>query len=163
MPAATPVADLCILRASPADAAAISALIQSLGHFITLGCDDEGAQQLLSAMTPKMIESYITNPAFVYFIGRIDADLVGAVAIRDARHLFHLFVATGYQRQGFARALWLAARKAATAAGNDGAFTVNSTLYAVPVYQHFGFVATGPRNRHNGIVHVPMTLQMNRQ
>lgn len=41
---------------------------------------------------------------------------------------------------------------------NPGYFTVNSTPYAQPVYERFGFVATGPRVETKGIAFVPMHL-----
>jgi GNAT superfamily N-acetyltransferase len=49
-----------------------------------------------------------------------------------------------WQRQGVARRLWDAARKAALEGGNAGSFTVNSSNNAVPVYEAFGFVRTAP-------------------
>jgi hypothetical protein len=39
-------------------------------------------------------------------------------------------------------------------------FTLNATRCALPVYRHFGFVATGPeRHSPNGILSTPMMLE----
>jgi predicted GNAT family N-acyltransferase len=38
--------------------------------------------------------------------------------------------------------------------------TVNASLYAVPVHQRLGFVATGEPRSQNGITSVPMRLQL---
>jgi hypothetical protein len=46
------------------------------------------------------------------------------------------------------------------AAGNHRGFTVNSTPYAMPVYERFGFKATGPRVETRGIAFVPMELHL---
>ena len=37
--------------------------------------------------------------------------------------------------------------------------TVNSSLYAVPVYQRLGFEADSPPQRRNGLDFVPMTAK----
>jgi GNAT superfamily N-acetyltransferase len=81
-------------------------------------------------------------------------------ALRDGRHLFHLFVDPAHQRSGLARHLWTQLRDAAVAAGNTGGFTVNSTLDARPVYERFGFVAAGDPQRVHGIAFQPMTLTL---
>ena len=79
----------------------------------------------------------------------------GVVAVRDSSHLYHLFVDASFQRRGLSRLLWDHAR-AVVGEANPGYFTVNSTPYAQPVYERFGFVATGPRVETKGIAFVPM-------
>ena len=59
--------------------------------------------------------------------------LAGVVAVRDGTHLFHLFVASEFQRQRIARRLWAHAMQAAQSAVRVEAFSVNSSLFAVPV------------------------------
>jgi predicted GNAT family N-acyltransferase len=81
---------------------------------------------------------------------------VGVVAIRDTTHLFHLFVAEHLQGQGIGKLLWNHAKDASTAAGNQSPFTVNSTVYGIPVYESFGFKATGQKTETNGIAFIPM-------
>ncbi len=86
--------------------------------------------------------------------------LAGVVAVRHTTHLFHLFVAPRFQRRGIAWQLWELAEGVAVAAGNTQGFTVSATRVAVPVYQRFGFVATGPVVEKNGIAYVPMQLRL---
>ncbi|MCG8462149.1 MAG: GNAT family N-acetyltransferase, partial [Holophagales bacterium] len=60
--------------------------------------------------------------------------------------------------------LWQRAKQAAVDAGNSrGEFSVFSTPYAVPVYESFGFRATGPRQEKDGIAFVPMRLEAGAQ
>jgi predicted GNAT family N-acyltransferase len=80
------------------------------------------------------------------------------VAMRDNRHLYHLFIAPRFQGQGLARTLWNTVRLAALASGNPGHFTVNASLTAVPVYERFGFVANGEKVETHGIAFLPMKL-----
>jgi GNAT superfamily N-acetyltransferase len=82
------------------------------------------------------------------------------VAVRDTTHLYHLFVRQEFQGRGLSRELWQHAKEAAIAAGNRCGFTVNSSPYAVPVYERFGFKATGPRIETHGIAFVPMELHL---
>jgi len=145
------------------DADAVSALIRSVAHFFTLHPDGEGAEDFLKTLEPDAIRRCITSPRFAYHVGHIGGELVGVVAVRDTTHLYHLFVAQTFQGRGFARALWRKAREVAVVAGNMHGFTVNSTPFAVPVYERFGFEATGPRREMHGIAFVPMALRAETQ
>lgn len=147
-----------IRRATPADAKAISALILGVSRYFTLHPAGVGAEAFLATVSAEAIHGYLSSPDFVYRVAEDDGGLAGVVAIRENRHLYHLFVAPDGHRRGLARRLWTEAMDAALQAGNPGEFTVNSTPYAVPVYERFGFVATGPRVETNGIAFVPMRL-----
>jgi GNAT superfamily N-acetyltransferase len=149
-----------IHAATPDHAEAISALIQSVRHHFTLHPDGVGAEAFLQGIEPGAIRSTIQAPNIRYYVGLVDQKLAGVVAMRDATHLYHLFVQPAFQGQGLGRALWQHARDAALAAGHPSRFTVNSSPYAVPVYVRFGFAATGPRVDTRGIAFVPMELRL---
>lgn len=145
-----------ILRdAVAADAPAISALILELAPLMTVDGKGEGAAGFLLSLAPAAIAAYIAAPNYRYQLGFLDGALAGVVAVRDGRHVFHLFVARALHGRGLARRLWAAAR---TAAGDADGYTVNSSCYALPMYEHFGFVASGPRVEKDGIAFVPMRL-----
>jgi len=154
---------LTIAPARIADFEAVWVLIRSVADQLC-GTDTSGdsrakaTRDWVAAMPPTLVQSYICDPAFIYLTGHIDRELVGAVAIRDRRHLFHLFVAPACQRRGYGRQLWHAVLAATLAAGGSGNITVNASLGAVPVYQRFGFRLAGPRAERNGIVFVPMVF-----
>lgn len=143
-----------IRPAGTQDAEAISALINDSAHHFLLDSSGVGAERFLAGITPKAILGYITSPNFHYLVAEDGTDLVGAVALRDGRHLFHLFVVPTHQRQGLGRALWAAAKQGA--AKDLENFTVNSSPNAVAVYEQFGFSVNGPRTEMNGIAFVPM-------
>ena len=147
-----------IRPATTDDARAISALISSVAHYFTLHPQGEGAEDFLKTIRPSSIAGYITAENFMYFAGFVADELAGVVAIRDKKHLFHLFVAPKFQRQGIAGRLWAFAKDSAIRAGNTQDFTVNSTLYAVPFYERLGFKARGPKVETHGIAFVPMKL-----
>lgn len=147
-----------IRPATPADAGAISALIRAVSHFFTVRPDGEGAEEFFAEITPEAMADRLASPDYRYRVAEEDGALAGVVAIRENRHLYHLFVVPSEHRRGLARQLWTTAMNEALDAGNPGEFTVNSSLYAVPVYQRFGFRATGPRMETKGIAFVPMKL-----
>src|SRR5262245_9494386 len=149
---------LVIRRALPADAAAISGLITDLAGYFTVHPDGRGAEPFLRSVSPASIAGYIADPGLDYRAAFAGGTLAGVVAVRDGRHVFHLFVAARLHRQGVARRLWETARAAAIASGNGGEFTVNSSPFAVPVYMRFGFRVTGARVEQDGIAYVPMQL-----
>jgi GNAT superfamily N-acetyltransferase len=80
--------------------------------------------------------------------------------MRERSHLFHLFVDQRWQRQGVARRLWEVAQSAAIEGGPLAAFTVNSSNFAIPVYEAFGFVRTAPVQCVKGLYFNPMALPL---
>src|SRR5436305_13529065 len=124
-------ASLSIVPALPSDAQDISALILGFIADLAIHPDGNGAEQFLEYMQPDAIRGYITGDNIDYRKAVIDGHLAGVVALRDGRHLFHLFVASAYQRRGVAKALWDAARTISLASGNTAGITVNSSLFAL--------------------------------
>ncbi|MGX9717457.1 GNAT family N-acetyltransferase [Janthinobacterium lividum] len=143
-----------------ADAPAIVALIDDLMPFLTLHPDGAGAEKFIEHCRQPAIEGYLSQTRYTYQLAHIDGALAGVVAMRDNTHLFHMFVPRAWHRRGMARRLWQAARDASLAKGDVTAFTVNSSLYALPLYTSLGFVATGPKVEEGGIAFVPMRMAL---
>jgi N-acetylglutamate synthase-like GNAT family acetyltransferase len=115
------------------DVPRISALIRSLSEPFFLSPAGEGADLFLQSIGESAVQGYVSGSNFCYQVAESEGQLIGVVAVRDNSHLYHLFVATAFQRQGIARQLWQLAKEQAVRAGNPGRFTVNSSLRAVPV------------------------------
>ena len=149
----------CNIRAGTIqDAGAISALITNLAEeFIVNEFEPEGKAHFLGEITPdKMRERFLGEYRFL--LAEVDDELAGVAAVRGASHLYYLFVSKHHQRQGIARQLWFAARDLCKQSGHNGAITVKSSSYAIPVYERFGFVRTGPQEENHGVVHHPMVF-----
>ncbi|AMP04024.1 GNAT family N-acetyltransferase [Collimonas pratensis] len=141
------------LPAHASDAVTISALIQQFTHEFTISADGSGAEQFLASVSVAAEAGYISDPRYHYINAFVGGVLAGFIAMRDRSHVFHLFVAPEFQRQGLATRLW----QAALASAPDAAgFTVNSSPSALPVYQRFGFAATSAQVEMHGIRFVPM-------
>ena len=143
-------------RATFADAPRISALIRELSTPFLVSPLGEGAEPFFAAISEAALQGYISASNFVYFVAEEQGQLAGIVALRDNSHLFHLFVAEPFQSQGLGGKLWQMVKATAIQLGNPGMFTVNSSLNALPVYETFGFVASGPVVQTHGVAFQPM-------
>jgi len=141
---------------SPADAEAIAGLIASFQSELTDDPSGAGAEKYLASISVQAEREYLNSERYGYIVAYSVSQLAGFIAIRDGSHLFHLFVDRARQRQGIARQLWQRALEELCAPNSDGCFTVNSSLSAVPVYQAFGFLPTGPIQSAHGISFLPM-------
>lgn len=151
--------DVSIREARAEDAEAISALITSLAHYGLADPDDPGAASAFFAtVTPDAIARALAQERYRYHVAEADGALAGVIGMRDAAHLYHLFVADGFRGRGIASRLWQTALREAVEQGNADGFTVNATRYALPVYERMGFVATEPLRTEAGLAFIPMRL-----
>jgi GNAT superfamily N-acetyltransferase len=150
--------DMLIRPLVVTDILAVAALLRELAReYIVHESPPEGASTFLAENDEMGVRGFLAR-GHVYHVAVIDGQVAGFVAVRDHSHLFHLFVGKRWHRRGVARALWERARDAALDAGGDGAFTVNSSNFAVPVYESFGFVRVGPTQCAKGLYFNPMRL-----
>ncbi len=138
----------------PAAARLLSALAE---EFIVQESPPEGRVTFLRENDEEGLRGYLAS-GFVYHVALVDGEIAGFIAVRDRTHLFQLFVDKRWHGRGVARALWEVARRVACADGHPGVRTVNASNYAVPVYEAFGFVRTGPTQFRKGVYFNPMEL-----
>jgi ribosomal protein S18 acetylase RimI-like enzyme len=142
------------------DVPRISSLIRNLAkEFIAHEFSEEAASALLGSMDDPAIRGYIES-GYRYHVAEEDGELAGVAAVRDNSHLYHLFVSERFQGQGLARRLWEIAKTASLSAGNPGVFTVNSSRYAVSMYENFGFVRQSEEVNCLGVICIPMKLDL---
>jgi GNAT superfamily N-acetyltransferase len=110
------------------------------------------AESYLNTITPEALSQRIAAPGFVYIVAEDGSGVCGVAGLRDARHVYHLFVRQELHRRGLARELWDRLRKSS----DSSFFTVNSSLFAVPVYTRLGFVSAGEKETRNGVTVQPM-------
>lgn len=142
------------------DIPAVAGLFRELAlEFIVHESPPEGASTFLRENDEEGLRGHIGR-GHVYHVAEVDGEVAGFIAVRDLSHLFHMFVGKRWHRRGIARALWDVARRNAIARGNPGFFTVNSSNYALPVYEAWGFVRTGPTQCTKGLYYNPMRLEL---
>jgi ribosomal protein S18 acetylase RimI-like enzyme len=145
-----------IRTATRTDAKKISEIIRSLSQSFFIFPDGRGAEGFLESISENAVAGYIGRDNIAYYVGEAQGEIVGAIALRDNKHLYHLFVSESCQGRQLGRQLWEHARAKAMSAGNQGEFTVNSSINAVPVYKAFGFEPTSEIKQVNGISFLPM-------
>jgi len=150
---------ILIRPGTPGDAAQISELIHSLAeYFLADPSDAVAGEPFFSTVSVEAIRGYFDSGRFRYHIAEVDGRFAGLIGVLEDRHIYHLFVAREYHRRGVAGRLWDEARAEAVANGNENQFTVNASLYAVPMYERFGFRAEGDEVHKDGVVFVFMRL-----
>jgi ribosomal protein S18 acetylase RimI-like enzyme len=147
-------------RATFMDADAISTLIAGVWDRIFTSPDRAGAQVFLASVTPPSIAGFISAANFHYLVIEEEGEIVAAGALRDGRHVYHLWVKASHQGRGLARKLWRALEAGARANGNLGEFTVNASIDAIPVYTAFGFRPEGERQENGGLAFQPMAIRL---
>src|SRR5262249_47996193 len=145
-----------IRSGSPSDAEAIAGLIASFQSELTDDPSGAGAEEYLASVSVDAEREYLASARYRYLVAYAGSQIAGFIAIRDGSHLFHLFVEPAHQRRGLARRLWEQALRGLGAPKGQSAFTVNSSLMAVPVYRAFGFVPSGTIKSVHGISFLPM-------
>ncbi|MEZ9015902.1 GNAT family N-acetyltransferase [Vibrio lentus] len=150
-----------IRSAEISDSKAISELILPLAKkYVCPTCDASVHDILLNSMSEENVGKYLsTNYNYVIAVTAND-EVVGVAGVRDNSHLYHLFVDDNFQGNGLSRQLWEAVKEESIRNGNSGIFTVNSAVNAESVYSRFGFKRTeGIRNRQ-GMIDIPMLLDL---
>ena len=146
----------------PSEAAGISALIHSLLHHRSPDPAEPAPEHLLAQLTPQAIAGYIASDDSIYLVALAGETLAGVLHVKENRHLSSLFVAEPWQGRGISRALWERAKADLLESRVRSEISVNSSVYAVPVYERFGFEACGPRVDAIGLSHVPMRVFLRR-
>lgn len=134
----------------------IARLVHSLAHFYLDDAQTTLPEWFAETLSLSSFVTRVTSPEYRNWVYEVDGLVVGYIALKGESHLYHLFVAEEQQGKGIAKALWESAVRGSSA----NAFTVRSSLFAVPVYKRFGFVASGPVGTKDGISFQPMALTL---
>jgi ribosomal protein S18 acetylase RimI-like enzyme len=151
---------IVVRPAVSADAEKISTLLVGLSRYFTIDPNGVGAESFLQTMTSDAQRNLIANKDFSFYVAAVGDEVVGVCALKNTSHLYYLFVRKDFQGRGIARQLWDRARSFSPEGGNTKVFTVNSSLYAIPVYEKFGFKVNGERTEIKGIAYIPMRLEL---
>lgn len=126
----------------------------SLSHFYLLDGVTVLPEWMAQTLTREAFEQRLQDSEFKHFSYCQDGKIVGYIAIKSAQHIYHLFIDQEYQGQGIAKALWAFAKNEL----GDHTYSVRSSIFAIPVYQSFGFIKTSPPSSKEGVCFQPMTL-----
>jgi GNAT superfamily N-acetyltransferase len=127
-----------------------------------VGCEysSEGVTEFYRYANPIAMASRLSADHFV-LVAEYRSHVVGMIEFRKNEHLSLLFVEPSYLRLGIARSLFenaLIVIREASPSTNK--ITVNSSRYAVPVYESLGFMISGAENTIKGITYVPLSREV---
>jgi len=123
------------------------------------GSSIAGRRAFLAYARPVRIRERLERRHRV-LVAEMESRLAGMIEVRDGTHIAMLFVESGAQRRGVARALIAAAfagkRTGGRAGTARGAITVNATPGSVAAYLRLGFRVVGAERDSDGLPVVPM-------
>ncbi len=135
------------------------ALIEKVfNEFVAPDYGQEGVDEFFKFANPAAMAGR-RGPEQVAIVAEKGADIVGVIEMRSTNHIAMLFV--GNQGEGIAKGLFKRAVKVCLKRRPDiKTITVNSSPFAEPVYSRMGFMPTGPAQKKNGIIFVPMACDL---
>jgi GNAT superfamily N-acetyltransferase len=140
---------------------AVCQMIQrSFDRFV--GCDysREGVDEFYKYANPAVMASRLSEGHSI-LVADCHNQIVGMIEFRNNEHLSLLFVDPLHLRKGISRALFDHGLRVIRKANPSlERITVNSSRYAVPIYESFGFVASGDESTIKGITFLPMYLKI---
>ena len=92
----------------------------------------------------------------------LNGEIAGVIATRDISHIALMFVDKQHHRKGIARSLYNTVLSELSRNADVMKITVNSSPYAVPVYERLGFIKTNEQQEKDGIIYVPMVHTINK-
>ena len=125
-------------------------------EFEAVEYEDEGIMEFSGYIEYDNILSMIEDGRMVMLGCFEDKRLAGVLAMVSPGHISLLFVAKIHHRKGIARDLMEEIVRWVRELTDTDQLTVNSSPYAVEVYERLGFTATGSEQTMNGIRFTPM-------
>lgn len=120
-----------IRQATHTDLEQIERLIQP--YIADFAISREGEEKFSPAAILKLLNTEQVH----YYVYEQNESILGIIAYKEPAHLVHFFVDITVQKQGIGRKLWNYV--VAELQENITTISVNSSCYAQPIYQKFGF------------------------
>jgi predicted GNAT family N-acyltransferase len=132
-------------------------------EFVEPGFSPEGVKEFLGYAEPEALARRARDNHFV-LVAVAGDEIVGMIEVRNQDHVSLLFVDARVHRRGIGRELLQRALDIClNSKPNLQQVEVNSSPYAVPVYERLGFRQVGPERVKNGIRFIPMVLELQEQ
>ncbi len=130
----------------------IDELSRLSNSLLTFLFEEEAPQWFVDELLPKAYEERILDKKYEQFVYVIEEKIVGIFTIKDKNQIFHLFVDSKYHKRGIAKKFWEFTKTNYEIKN----MKVNASLYAIKVYESFGFVKDGEEKFFKGLRYQPM-------
>ena len=150
------VAGLSLVPMKRQHVGAVSRLIQRIfaaqvaPHF-----DSEGRAEFSNYVSPDALIERLSCSRYLAVIALCGETVVGAVELRDGRHISLMFVDGAHQGRGVGRTLFNRVLKEVRSQGTAN-ITVHASPNAVDAYRSMGFHVSGAMQCRDGMYYVPM-------
>jgi GNAT superfamily N-acetyltransferase len=142
------------------EAKACQIVMDSFSEFVAPDYSEEGVNEFSKYVHPLLMQRRLANNHFV-LVAVDDAMFVGVIEVRNFNHISLLFVKKEYLGQGIAKKLLeIAITKCKQHNTDIELIEVNSSPFAVGVYQKLGFVKVSGEQIKNGIRFTPMVKRL---
>ena len=132
-------------------------------EFVASENSSEGVHEFYRYIQPSAFRAR-AQINYVGLISLVQDKIVGVIEMQNYSHISLLFVAPEFQRRGIAKELLHQALQICRASKSTLLdITVDSSSYAVPIYEKLGFCRVGERQVQNGIGFFPMVLRLANQ
>ncbi len=135
------------------DAQKLSYLSNSLLKYLF---DKEIPEWFQDSFCTVEFEKRIQSQDYKHFGYVIDNKIVGFIAIKEDNHIFHLFVDEKYHQQHIAKELWEYVKKNI----DFETMSTNASLYAIHVYESFGFKKQREIQTYKELEFLPMVYKV---
>lgn len=138
--------------------AEINALICSVfNNFVGYEYTEEGNQVFHEFIKPeKIIERHKQGNILLTY--QIHSEIVGMIEVRDNNHICLFFVHKDHHNKGIGRKLFNEVLKKIN--GKTIFIDVNASPFSVAIYAKLGFKKTGEKREKNGIIYIPMKMDL---
>jgi GNAT superfamily N-acetyltransferase len=145
----------------PGEEPTVYALIERVfDEFVAPGYSEEGRLTFLNYANPESLRKHLQSNHFILVAESPDG-LHGVIEMRNHEHISLLFVDKASQGKGVARELLRQALDLCKAQRPDlERVTVNSSPYAIPIYEKLGFHAVADEQITHGLRYTPMMLNL---
>jgi len=135
-------------------------IIECFNEFVAPRYSEDGIIEFSKYVTPESTLNRLSRNHFILIA--LDGNfIVGVIEIRNHNHISLFFVRKEYQNQGIGKRLHeLAIEKCKTLKPDVNVIDVNSSPYAVPIYEKLGFVKVSNEQINNGMRFTPMTIKI---
>lgn len=138
---------MSIRAANQNDVPQICSLVISLSHFYLKSEEGVLPCWFSETLTESAFLDRISNAEYQNLVYEVQGKVVGYLALKGNSHLYHLFVSESHQGKGISRSLWQHVLNEC----KTEKYTLRSSLFAIPIYQKFGFRVVGEAGEKDGI------------
>jgi len=127
-----------IRKAETSDIGDVAKIVRGLSHYYLESGQNSFPEWFGATLSDDAFATRFCDKEYSNYVAENDGGIIGYISVKSGFHLYHLFVSSNFHKQGIAGRLW----QYCVDNLKIEQCTVRSSIYAVPVYNKFGFRAT---------------------